>query len=254
VCRHLAYVGPPVPLAGLLFEPPHALVRQAYAPRDMRGGGTINADGFGVGWYQDAGGEPLRYRRDRPIWADGALPALAVTTTAGAVLAAVRSATSGMPVQESACAPFTGGGMLFSLNGRVSGWPGSVAKLAERLPVTELLTMEAPTDSALVWALVRQRLAGGEPLAPAVASAVAEVAAAAPGSRLNLLLTDSDTIVATTLTHSLWVRPGHGSVLVSSEPLDDHPAWSPVPDGRLVVATPAGVDISPLAPDTERTP
>ena len=49
MCRHLAYAGPPVVLAELLFDAPHALVRQSWAPRDMRGGGTINADGYGVG-------------------------------------------------------------------------------------------------------------------------------------------------------------------------------------------------------------
>ena len=65
MCRHLAYLGPPVPLASLLLDPPHALAHQAWAPRDMRGGGTINADGFGVGWY--AAGEVVRYRRNTPI-------------------------------------------------------------------------------------------------------------------------------------------------------------------------------------------
>lgn len=247
MCRHLAYLGPPVPLSRLLLEPPHALVQQASAPRDMRGGGTINADGFGVGWFGALGTVPLRYRRDRPMWTDPQLPPLAASTAASALLAAVRSATPGMPLMEAACAPFAGDGGLFSLNGRVAGWPESVAGLARRLPVTELMTMEAPTDSVLLWALVRQRLAAGEEPATAVAATVTEVAAAAPGSRLNLLLTDAHTIVATAVTHSLSVRRGPDSVVVSSEPLDDDPAWRPVPDGCLVVATPEAVKISPLS-------
>jgi len=61
VCRHLAYLGPPVPLAALLYDPPHSLEHQSWAPRDMRGGGTINADGFGVGWYPP-GADPVRYQ------------------------------------------------------------------------------------------------------------------------------------------------------------------------------------------------
>jgi glutamine amidotransferase len=246
MCRHLAYLGPPVALSRLLFEAPHALAPQSWAPRDMRGGGTVNADGFGIGWYPAPGAAPRRYRRDRPLWADPDLPQLAADTTAPAVLAAVRSATPGMPLGAPACAPFTGGEVLFSLNGRIAGWPDSVAKLAERLPVTELLGLEAPTDSALLWALLRQRLAAGEPAPTAAAATVTEVASAAPGSRLNLLLTDGRAIVATTWTHSLSVRRVERSVLVSSEPLDEHPAWRPVPDGSLVVATPASVDVSPL--------
>ena len=58
MCRHLAYLGAPVALSELLLGPPHALVRQAWAPRDMRGGGTINADGFGVAWFPPGAAEP----------------------------------------------------------------------------------------------------------------------------------------------------------------------------------------------------
>ena len=77
MCRHLGYLGPPIPLHDLLFDPPHSLAHQSWAPRDMRAGGTINADGFGVVWYDTATGQPVRYRRDRPLWSDADLPALA---------------------------------------------------------------------------------------------------------------------------------------------------------------------------------
>ena len=245
MCRHLAYLGPPAPLSRLLLEPTHSLVHQSWAPREMRGGATINADGFGVGWYPGAGAAPVRYRRDTPMWSDAALAGLAVTTVAGGVLAAVRSATAGMPVVATAAAPFADGPWLFSHNGVVAGWPSSVGKLAERLPTTDLLTLEAPTDSALLWALVRDRLRGGAGPAEAVAATVAEVAAVAPGSRLNLLLTDGATIAASTLGHSLSVRGDGSEILISSEPLDDR-GWQPVPDRTLLTATRHGVDFTPL--------
>lgn len=241
----MAYLGTPIPLAGLLFDPPHSLTHQSFAPADMRGGGTVNADGFGVGWYPPSGA-PLTYKRESPLWSDSGLPALAGATRAGAILAAVRSATVGMPVTSAAVAPFAAGGWLFSHNGRVDGWPDSVVVLADRLPVRDLLTLDAPTDSALLWALVRDRLRAGEPAPEAVAAVVVEVAAAAPGSRLNLLLTDGRTAVATTLGHALSVRSAPGAGYVSSEPLDDDPAWRAVPDGRLVVATASTIDIYPL--------
>jgi glutamine amidotransferase len=244
MCRHLAYLGPPVPLGRLLVDPPHSLLRQSWAPTDMRHGGTINADGYGVGWYPDGGRTALRYRRDCPMWADGNLSALAAAVSSGAVLAAVRNATTGMPVVETAVAPFLDGPWLFSHNGAVAGWPDSMAKLAERLPTGDLLTLDAPTDAALLWALVRVRLRAGAPPGDVLAETVAEVAATAPGSRLNLLLIDGERIVATTAGHALSVRRAAGHVLVSSEPLDDDPAWEAVPEGKLVTATPDGVDIT----------
>jgi glutamine amidotransferase len=242
MCRHLAYLGPPIPLSALLFDPPHGLSHQSWAPRDMRGGGTINADGFGVGWHTPAG--PVRYRRATPLWSDASLPDLARSVTAGSVLAAVRSATAGMPVTEFAAAPFADGPWLFSHNGVVRGWPESMAKLAGTLPVTDLFTLDAPTDSALLWALVRSRLRDGP--REAIATTVAEVERAAPGSRLNLLLTDGTTIVATAAGHALSVRHGDDAVLVSSEPLDDDPAWRAVADRTLLVAGPTGLQMTSL--------
>ncbi|PZG18486.1 ergothioneine biosynthesis protein EgtC [Micromonospora craterilacus] len=236
MCRHLAYLGPPLTLRELLFDPPHSLLRQSWAPRDMRGSGTINADGFGVGWYPD-GGAPVRYRRAQPIWSDPTIADLAAVTASGAVLAAVRSATVGMAVVDAAAAPFAEGRWLFSHNGVVRGWPDSVVPLAAALPVRDLLTLDATTDSALLWALVRDRLRAGAPPARAVAETVTSVAAAAPGSRLNLLLTDGHTVVASVAGHALSVRATPTSVLLASEPHDDDPGWREVPDGHLVTAT-----------------
>jgi gamma-glutamyl hercynylcysteine S-oxide hydrolase len=244
MCRHLGYLGPPVPLSSLLFDPPHSLAHQSWAPADMRGGGTINADGFGVVWYAETGS--VRIRRDRPLWSDADLPGLAAAVRAGAVLAAVRSATVGMPVTETAAAPFVEGSWAFSHNGLVSGWPGSMAALADRIPVDELVTLDPPTDSGLLWALLRGRLRDGVPLSDAVRDTVAEVAKAAPGSRLNLLVGDGTVLVATAYGHALSVRHHGGAVTVSSEPLDGDPAWQPVPDRHLVVATPSTVDIDPI--------
>jgi glutamine amidotransferase len=251
VCRHLAYLGPPTTLSALVLDPPHSLLRQSYTPLDMRGGGTVNADGFGVGWYPTSGpactAAQVRYRSEKPMWADPAFASVAAVTSSAAVLAAVRSATVGMPVHAGAVAPFGEGTWLFSHNGLVPGWPGSVADLAAGLPAADLLTLDAPTDSALLWALVRHRLRAGHNPADVLCHTVRAVDAAAPGSRLNLLLTDATTIWATTWTHALSVRTTPDAVLVVSEPTDDEPGWTAVPDRYLVVARPGSCRITDLS-------
>jgi len=214
----------------------------------MRGGGTINADGFGIGWLATEPGEsPLarRYRRGRPIWSDASLPDLAASISSGAIVAAVRNATAGMPVTETACAPFVEASWMFSHNGVIDGWPASVAPLADALPPAHLMTMEAPTDSAFLWVLVRQQLREGRSAATALAVVVDEVLAVAPGSRLNLLLHDGLHIAATTVGHSLWVRAGEDSITVGSEPLDPAQRWQPVPDLSLLEATASQYTITP---------
>ena len=247
MCRHLAYLGPPVTLANLVLHQPHSLLHQSWAPIDMRGRGTINADGFGIGWLvgdPGEGGVAHRYRRDVPMWTDASLSDLAASISSGAILAAVRNATIGMPVTETACAPFVERAWMFSHNGVVRGWPASVAPLADALSPADLMTLDAPTDSAFLWALVRQHLREGRSGATALDAVVGDVLALAPGSRLNLLLHDGINIAATTLGNSLWIKDGDGSVTISSEALSPiEERWQPVPDLCLLEATAAGYSI-----------
>ncbi|WP_248958644.1 ergothioneine biosynthesis protein EgtC [Sphaerisporangium perillae] len=236
MCRHAAWLGAPRPLTSLLDDPGHGLLRQSYAPRHQRCG-AVNADGFGIGWYDPHHREPVRYRRSVPIWTDANLPALAGAARSGCLIAAVRSATPGMPLEESATAPFTEGRWLLSHNGRVSR--DAVRPLAgDREP-------ESACDSAWLAAAVFARLGAGSPLCDAVAAVVVPAGLDDPGARLNLLVTDGDAVVATAWHETLFVHLGEG-VLLASEPVDDRPGWEPVPDRHLVLATPDGVRVQPL--------
>ncbi|MGA5348785.1 ergothioneine biosynthesis protein EgtC [Streptomyces griseoincarnatus] len=246
MCRHLAYVGPAESLGALLVGPSHGLYRQSWAPRRQRHG-TVNADGFGVGWYAEGDPVPARYRRAGPVWADLSFTDLARVVRTEALLAAVRDATLSGADAEAAAAPFASGAWLFSHNGAVPGWPGSLAPLAATLPAEDLLSLEARNDSAFVWALVLARLRAGDAMGQALADTVAEVAAAAPRARLNLLLTDGATVAATAWGDTLWylARPGGGTV-VASEPHDDDPHWQEVPDRTLLAANRTDVLLTPL--------
>ncbi|MGW5208254.1 ergothioneine biosynthesis protein EgtC [Streptomyces griseoincarnatus] len=246
MCRHLAYVGPSESLGALLVGPSHGLYRQSWAPRRQRHG-TVNADGFGVGWYAEGDPVPARYRRAGPVWADLSFTDLARVVRTEALLAAVRDATLSGADAEAAAAPFASGAWLFSHNGAVPGWPGSLAPLAATLPAEDLLSLEARNDSAFVWALVLARLRAGDAMGQALADTVAEVAAAAPQARLNLLLTDGATVAATAWGDTLWylARPGGGTV-VASEPHDDDPHWQEVPDRTLLAASRTDVLLTPL--------
>jgi glutamine amidotransferase len=252
MCRHLAYLGPPVPLRSVLTAPPYGLYRQSWAPRRQRYG-TVNADGFGVGWYADGDPVPARYRRAVPIWGDPSLPALARVTRAGAVLAAVRSATPGTANGETAAAPFGAGPWLFSHNGVFEGWPAAAERLADRLAVPLLTSMEAMVDSAFLWALVLGRLRSGAAPDAALAATIGAVEAAGCPGRFNFLLTDGRLIAATTAGDTLWYRRAGGAVTVASEPCDDEPGWTEVPDRQVLTAVPSEVTVRPLASLTSVT-
>jgi glutamine amidotransferase len=254
MCRHLAYLGPPVTLREAIIDPPYGLYRQAWAPRMMGGSGTMNVDGFGVGWYSAGDPAPARYRMAGPIWADPSFADLTRVTRSGALLAAVRDASAGTEPGASAAAPYGAGNWLFSHNGTLAGWPDTAAALAGTLTPLQLLGLEARVDSALLWALTLNELRAGAAPDEALAAVVGLLEAHQVAGRFNFLLTDGEMIAATAVGQSLWYRRMTDSVVVASEPSDDGPGWTEVADRSLVSASAARISIRPLAGTPEVTP
>ncbi len=248
MCRHLAYLGAPRRLGSLLIDPPFSLVRQSWAPRRQEHG-VVNADGFGVGWYVADQAEPARHRAAGPVWADETFVELGRVIHTRALLAAVRSATLGMVGGQStaAAAPFRRGPWLFSHNGAVTGWPAVATRLAWGLDPGVVATLDAPTDSALLWAITVDLLRRGKTPGAALTEVVARVQDAG-GGRATMLLTDGASITATAWGTSLCWRRLPDGVVVASEPYDDDPAWVDVPDRSLLTARPGAVSVEPLEP------
>src|SRR5919198_6719150 len=150
----LAYLGPRTTLADLLIAPKYSLVHQAYAPR-FQTHGRINADGFGVAWYEPSRStEPARYRVDRPIWTDRNFASFAPRVVSPAVLASVRSATPGLPINESCTPPYVAGPWAFAHNGAIDRFLDGVGeRLRRMLTVRRAAAIEGATDSEVLFAL-----------------------------------------------------------------------------------------------------
>jgi gamma-glutamyl hercynylcysteine S-oxide hydrolase len=231
MCRHLAYVGPPIALRSLLFDAPHALVHQAQHPR-LQTAGPDNPDGWGVGWSfaGDAHTDHQRYRSVTPMWEDTTFTG---DERATVVLAAARYASPGSVREVANVAPFADNQWLFSLNGFVSGFrDGFGDELRSRLTPRRAQAIEGDSDSEVVFALVLDQLDVGVPPGEALADAARIVRTESTGA-LNLLLTDGRTVVATAIGNSLFLRADAG-LLVASEPLDDGAGWVEVDNGSLV--------------------
>jgi glutamine amidotransferase len=258
VCRYVAYLGPPVTLESLLLTPEHSLLRQAWAPRLQRHG-TVNADGFGVGWYDHSRRpEPAVYRSTTPIWGDRSFASLAGLVASGAVLAVLRDATPPAVPEESGTPPFAEGPWLFAHNGAVEGLEqpdaaggrnAAVGRLRRMLSDPRLGGIQGATDSEVLFALALDRMDEGAPPGAALASVIHTVEGIA-GGRMNLVVTDGRRIAATAWGDSLHVcedgPAGAGARVVASEPFDDHPAWRSVPDRSVVEAGPEGVHVVPI--------
>lgn len=226
------------------MAPPHSLLRQCWEPRSQASG-VVNADGFGVGWYDHSRRpEPARYRSTLPMWADRSFASMAGLVASTAVLAAVRSATPPLPTEESATPPFTAGRWLFAHNGAVAGFrDGAGARLRRLLSERREAGIEGSTDSEVLFAMVLDQLDAGAAPEEALAAVVATVSADA-GGRLNLVLTDGMSIAAIAWGDSLVARATPDSVVVASEACDEDPGWQVVPDGAVLSGRSGRVDWS----------
>lgn len=258
----VGYLGEPlVPLSSVALVGEHSLLVQSYAPREMMSG-VVNADGFGVGWYVPDDDEPAVYRSIGPMWSDRSFAGIASKIRARTVFAAVRSATPGLPVDESGVPPFSSGPFMFMHNGAIRSFRQKAMR-----PLRDALSDEAysgllgVTDSETVFArlldLLREDPAD---LTGATRETIRHVTSVCGDlgveATLNLAVTNGTTMVFTRYsTHgpgnSLYVledaNPHPDAVVVASEPLNKDPAWRQVPDRHLLsVRRDSGATLSPL--------
>jgi glutamine amidotransferase len=253
----VAYLGEPAPLSRIVLDPEHSLLVQSYAPREMLSG-VVNADGFGCGWYApEVDDEPAVYRSDRPIWSDRSFASIAPKVLSPAILAAVRSATPGLPAEESGVPPFASGPHLFAHNGAIKDFRHTAMRpLRDLLSDGSYADLLGTTDSETVFALLLDQLhetraaAGAtDSLGAVTAETVKRVAEVCEKlgvpANLTVGVTDGEALAFVRYAtegpgNSLYVLEDGaafpGAIVVASERLDDDAAWRPVPDRHLLIA------------------
>jgi glutamine amidotransferase len=262
MCRIVAYRGgPEVTLSSVVLEGEHSLLVQSYAPKEMTSG-VVNADGFGVGWYVPwSGEEPAVYRSAGPLWSDRSFASMAPKIRARTILASVRSATPGLPVEESGTPPFASGRYLFAHNGAIEDFRRTAMRpLRDALGDESYATILGTTDSETIFAVLLDRLSEdpgnlGGALAETTRVVSAVCSALAARASLNLAVTDGESMAFTRYSsegpgNSLYFladgRAFPGAVLVASERLDEDAEWQQVPDRHLLISEKEDLSLRPL--------
>lgn len=226
MCRHLGWLGEAVTLSSLVLDPPCGLRVQSYAPRRQKYG-LMNADGWGAGFFD--GEVPRRWRSSAPLWGDVSFDSVAPALRSHCAVAAVRSATVGMPIEASATAPFTDGRWLLSHNG-----------IVDRAVLPHISSVESVCDSAILAAAIFAR--GLD----ALGDTIAQIGAEDPFARLNVLAANGSRLLATAWGDTLSILRRDDGVVLASEPYDDDSDWEDVPDRHLVEVTAKGVTLTSL--------
>ena len=271
MCRFVFYQGPPLTLASLLTEPSHSLIKQSIASKESEE--PLNGDGFGVAWYvHGISDEPAAFRSVTPAWNNMNLLSLARVTRSQTILAHVRAATSGQPVVEFNCHPFTHGRYAFMHNGDIGGFATIRRALLSRPSDHAFNAVKGSTDSEHLFALFldHARRAGSmlsaSEMARALVDTVREIsqlqhdAGVTEHNYLNVAVSDGRCSAVMRYTSDVpenasslhlhtgrryvcdggvcrMVEPeaGQGAAMVSSEVLSDDPGWQTVKPNSIVL-------------------
>jgi predicted glutamine amidotransferase len=266
----MAYLGSPIIIDKLLYQPKNSLVNQSINARELEE--PLNGDGFGIGWYvPEVNFEPVTFVSVHPAWSNRNLRNLAPKIRAECFIAHVRAASVG-EVSESNCHPFQYKNLLMMHNGGVEDFANIKRKLRE--PLTDELYnwIKGQTDSEHIFAYLLNYLFKHHKTLNAEAvidafentfAALKQMMAAngiTEAAYLNMVVTNGLFVVATryvtdpkeeplTLYHSEGSRyvvedgitqmmapeDDDQAVLVVSEKLSDDKDWTLIPPNHFVI-------------------
>jgi glutamine amidotransferase len=270
MCRLMAYLGSPVIIDKLLYQPKNSLVNQSINAKEIEE--PLNGDGFGIGWYaREVNDEPVTFVSVHPAWSNRNLRNLAPKVKTDCFIAHVRAASVG-EVSESNCHPFQYKNILMMHNGGVEHFSNIKRKIRE--PLTDELYnwIKGQTDSEHIFAyLLNDLLKHDKVVTPdAVVQSFENTFAAVKKmmlqndvkepAYLNMVVTNGTFIVGARyvtdpkeepltlyhsegsrfvvedgVTHMMAPKDDDQAVLVVSEKLSDDKAWTLIPANHFVI-------------------
>ena len=257
MCRWAAWQGAPLFISEILSAPEHSLIHQSREAAKCKT--AINADGFGLAWYDQAP-VPGLYRDVYPAWSDPNLRSISQQVRARLFLAHVRAST-GTATSRNNCHPFVQGRWSFMHNGQIGGFD-RFRRQAEQLISDDLFAGRlGATDSELLFLLACDLGLEADPHS-AMSNAVylleqmSLAKGIGPHMRCTAAFSDGETLFAVryasdTRAPSLfyqWSAQWQGWAVVS-EPYDTGAAeWIEVPKGSFCTFAGPHVTITPFVP------
>ena len=251
MCRFVAYLGEEIKLEELVYNFPHNLVVQSYAPKELLVG-NVNLDGFGCGWYNTSvENDPALYATLLPIWADYKFPTIAKAVTSNLIFSAVRNATPPFPNELSSVLPLALGKYLFLHNGYITDYNKCKRTLENELPDEYFNMIQSRSDSAFIFAALMWKLSEiGENERLIKKAMVAtldwlqnQLESLGEKANLNIGIADGDSMLFIRhefngACNSLYYNESHEQlskgVLIASEPLDEDKGWKAVPENSMI--------------------
>lgn len=250
MCRFIAYIGKnPKSLEDLIFNESNSLVKQSKEAKE--GITSINADGFGIAWYDlNINDEPSRYRSILPAWNDPNLKPIISKIRSTCFLGHVRAATVG-EISYSNCHPFKFNNRVFMHNGTIRGFEKIKHDLTKELSTPTFLSINGQSDSEYFFALLNNFWDESKTLFQNSENAFKEAIKSIKKLRdthglsdlfrLNCIISDGRELVAlrynypeSTVVIPIYYKELNDSFIIASEPTSSNRSeWQIIPENHL---------------------
>lgn len=252
MCRWLIYTGDLITIKNILFNGHNSIIKQSYKKtftpfleepniRDH----LINADGFGIGWYNNDFLEPCLYISTNTPWSDINIRRISKYIQSKLIFAHIRAIKplSLSLVHEYNCHPFTHNNFMFMHNGDLTNFINFKKKIINDLDDDVYKIIKGNTDSEYAFALFLNFLDkdiftnGGKldhllfkKIVIMLIHKLNNYGDNIPMS-MNFAFTDGEIIICTRYINaddeppSLYYRILNNNIIISSEPIDYVNSW-----------------------------
>ncbi|OCF36524.1 glutamine amidotransferase [Kwoniella heveanensis CBS 569] len=214
----LVYKGTePIQLSHLVTRPRHSIINQAFESKlRMPSSRPMNADGFGIGWYDPLpemaleNERPCLFKSISPAWSNANLTRLAEKIRSSLVFAHVRASTMAGAPSEDNCHPWMFDKLMWMHNGEINEFRKIKRAVQQSLPEELFLYPSGYTDSEWAFMIFLSKLKDPHArsfthveLRDAMIQTIqfinklSKEAGITGPSLMNFVVTDGETVVAT---------------------------------------------------------
>lgn len=164
MCRFLIYFNPnkkPILLKNIIYDFNHSIINQAHSECYTPGlekntlNADLNADGFGIGWYNTNDNKFYNYKNTQPIWNDENLISITNSIKSNIILAHIRANLFGLfaPVSHFNTHPFVIDNFIWMHNGCICNFLNKKQNFINLIDPLILKKINGSTDSEYCFGL-----------------------------------------------------------------------------------------------------
>jgi len=252
MCRLLVYFNPesdPILIHDLLYKFDHSIIKQSYCDSytpylaDNKLNSKLNADGFGIGWFNKFDDCFYRYKNTIPIWNDENLQIISKNIKSNIIFAHIRANLKGWcaPVSLFNTHPFIINNFIWMHNGCICDFNNVKIDFINSIDTNILKNIEGSTDTEYCFGLFLTYIKKIKDPIKTMIKLFNFIKKFKLKSYLNFVVSNNNFLIASRIILNDKINPAISLYynkerkIISSEPLDkESDEWKVVPKNNLV--------------------